>query len=163
MPVALRPYRQSDWPAILALWIATWRQTRPEIDFAARGPWLAELFAQSLARGAQIVVAEDDSCPSGFVLYEPARRWLEQIAVDPRALGSGAARALIRDVKRHCPDGFGLDVNADNARALAFYRSEGFERVGEARNPLSGLPILTLRWTPTIAQPDHSTPARRSK
>lgn len=148
MQVALRPYRDSDWPAILALWVATWSQARPDIDFSARASWLAELFAQSLARGARIVVAEDDSGPAGFVLYEPTRHWLEQIAVHPRALGSGAARALVLDAKRHCPHGVGLDVNADNARALAFYRSEGFERVGEGRNPLSGLPILTLRWTP---------------
>jgi putative acetyltransferase len=147
-PVALRPYRDADWPAILALWVATWSLARPEIDFSARAPWLADLFAHSLERGARFVVAEAGAGPVGFVLYEPARGWLEQIAVDPRALGSGAARALIREAKAHCPQGVGLDVNADNARALAFYSSEGFARVGEGHNPLSGLPILTLRWTP---------------
>jgi putative acetyltransferase len=144
----LRPYREIDWPAILALWVATWSLARPEIDFSARAPWLAELFAHALARGARIVVAEEASGPAGFVLYEPARGWLEQIAVHPRALGSGAARALIREAKAQCPQGVGLDVNADNVRALAFYRSEGFQCVGEGHNPLSGLPTVTLRWTP---------------
>ncbi|WP_374545806.1 GNAT family N-acetyltransferase [Rhodoblastus sp.] len=148
MTIALRPYRDADWPALLALWIATWSQARPEIDFSARAPWLADLFAQARARGASIAVAEDASGLLGFVLYEPARAWLEQIAVHPRALGSGAAQALIRHAKQACPAGLGLDVNADNARALAFYQAEGFVQVGSGRNPLSGLPTLTLRWTP---------------
>ena len=53
--VALRPYRDADWPAILALWVATWSLARPEIDFSARAPWLADLFAHSRDRGARIV------------------------------------------------------------------------------------------------------------
>jgi putative acetyltransferase len=148
MTAALRAYRESDWPQVLALWVETWSLARPEIDFVARAPWLADLFARSLAQGAQVEVAEDAEGLLGFVLFAPARAWLEQIAVHPRALGSGVARQLIQRAKNACPAGLGLDVNADNARALAFYRREGFARVGEGRNPLSGLPILSLRWTP---------------
>ncbi|WP_296709246.1 GNAT family N-acetyltransferase [Rhodoblastus sp.] len=148
MTISLRPYSDEDWPDVLALWIETWTLARPDIDFAARAPWLANLFADSAARGAHIVVAEDSEGLIGFVLYEPARKWLEQIAVHPRALGSGAAQKLIRHAKQACPEGFSLDVNADNFRALAFYHGEGFERVGVGVNPLSGLPILSLRWTP---------------
>jgi putative acetyltransferase len=146
MTVSLRRYRESDWPEILNLWVETWSLARPGVDFAARAPWLAELFSRSIARGARIVIAEDAEGPIGFVLYEPLRKWLEQIAVHPRALGSGAAQALIGKAKQDCPDGIGLDVNADNFRALAFYRSQGFERVGAGHNPLSGLPTVTLRW-----------------
>ncbi|MGP0104959.1 GNAT family N-acetyltransferase [Rhodoblastus sp.] len=144
--VVLRPYAEADWPALRALWVETWRLSRPEIDFFARAPWLAELFKKSLSEGAQIVVAEDTAGLAGFVLYDPARSWLEQIAVAPRALGSGAARALIGRAKQDCPTGLGLEVNADNFRALAFYRAEGFQRVREGRNSLSGLPTLTLAW-----------------
>ncbi len=82
------------------------------------------------------------------MLFDPAKNWLEQIAVSPRAIGSGAAQALIGKAKQACPEGFGLDVNADNERALAFYRGEGFLRTGEGKNPLSGLPVVALRWTP---------------
>jgi putative acetyltransferase len=152
MKIALRPYRDADWPQVLALWIETWTRSRPGIDFAARAPWLSGLFAENLAKGASIVVAEDESAVIGFVLYDPARNWLEQIAVHPRALGSGAAQALIRQAKTACPDGIGLDVNADNHRALAFYQCEGFERVGAGSNPMSGLPTLSLRWTPQAAE-----------
>ena len=96
--------------------------------------WQA-LFADSLAKGAHIVVAEDNKGLLGFVLYEPARQWLEQIAVAPRGFGSGAAQALIARAKEACPEGFSLDVNADNKRALAFYRCEGFVRTGERQQP----------------------------
>jgi putative acetyltransferase len=144
----LRRYEASDWPELLALWIESWTQARPDIDFSARADWLAGLFAASLASGAHIFVAADEKGLVGFVLFDPARKWLEQIAVAPRGKGSGAARALIGCAKAACPDGFGLDVNADNGRALAFYRREGFVKSGEGKNPLSGLPIVALRWTP---------------
>jgi putative acetyltransferase len=148
MKPSLRLYSESDWPELLALWIATWTQARPEIDFSARAAWLGNLFASSLGEGADIVIAEDEAGLLGFVLFDPNRRWLEQIAVHPRALGGGAARALIARAKALCPDGIGLSVNADNSRALAFYHAEGFVRESEGFNPLSGLPIYSLRWTP---------------
>ncbi|HUO53508.1 MAG TPA: GNAT family N-acetyltransferase [Rhodoblastus sp.] len=151
MKPKLRCYDEADWPQILDLWIATWSRIRPEIDFVARAPWLAGLFQEQRALGAQIMVAEDLSGPIGFVLFDPARHWLEQIAVAPRALGSGAAQALIATVKQACPTGFGLDVNADNFRALAFYRVEGFVAVGTGRNPLSGAPTVVLHWEPAGA------------
>jgi putative acetyltransferase len=148
MRFAPRRYRDSDWPALLALWIESWTQARPEIDFFARADWLAGLFASSRAAGAEIFIAEDEEGLVGFVLFDPARQWLEQIAVAPRGKGKGAAGALIDRARAACPDGFGLDVNADNVRALAFYRREGFVRTGEGTNPLSGLPVVALRWTP---------------
>ncbi len=151
MSVALRAYAEQDWPALRALWVATWSRTRSDIDFSARAPWLADLVKNSLAQGAQLVVAEDGEGLAGFVLFDPARGWLEQIAVAPRAFGSGIARALIGRAKQACPAGLGLSVNDDNFRALAFYRAEGFRQVEAGRNPLSGLPILTLSWRPPSA------------
>ena len=148
MKIVLRPYEDSDWPAVLALWIESWTATRSDIDFAARAPWLAELFAKSQAEGAQIIVASNKKGVLGFVLFDLTKKWLEQIAVAPRAFGSGAAQALLGSAKAACPEGLGLDVNADNFRALAFYRCEGFIQTSEGRNPLSGLPIVALRWTP---------------
>ena len=150
MKVVLRPYEAADWPALLALWIESWSATRSDIDFAARAPWLAELFAKVEAEGQQIVVATNKKGLLGFVLFDPAKQWLEQIAVAPQAFGSGAAQALLGQAKAACPEGFRLNVNADNFRALAFYRCEGFVQTGEGRNPLSGLPIFTLNWRPEL-------------
>ncbi len=149
MNFGLRPYAESDWPALLALWIESWTATRPEIDFSARAPWLADLVKRSIAGGATVIVAENDEGLLGFVLFDARRGWLEQIALAPRAQGSGAAQALLREAKSACPAKLGLDVNADNFRALAFYRGQGFVATGEGKNPLSGLPIVSLEWTPS--------------
>jgi len=155
---ALRPYRASDWPEVLALWIEAWTRARADIDFSARAPWLAELFAKSLAEGAQIVVAGDAAGLTGFVLFDPARNWLEQIAVHPRAQGAGVAHDLIGQAKAACPKNLALSVNADNFRALAFYAREGFAKEVEGVNPLSGLPTLRLRWTPVTRSPAPQPP-----
>jgi putative acetyltransferase len=144
--VRLRPFRDADWPELLALWIAAWSFARTDIDFRARAPWLADLFARSAEAGAEITVAEDAAGLAGFVLFDANRRWLEQIAVHPRAQGAGVARALISRAKTVCENGLALSVNADNFRALAFYAREGFVPEAEGVNPLSGLPILQLRW-----------------
>ena len=148
MSIRLRCYEKPDWPEVLALWIEAWTRVRADIDFAARAPWLAELFARSEGEGAEIVVALDKQGLAGFVLFDPARRRLEQIAIHPRAQGAGVARKLVRRVKDACADRVELSVNVDNTRALAFYHSEGFCREGAGVNPLSGLPIWRLRWEP---------------
>jgi putative acetyltransferase len=135
----------------LDLWIEAWTQARPEIDFRARENWLAGLFARTRSEGAEIVVAEDANGLAGFVLFDPARNWLEQIAVSARAQGGDVARRLVGHVKTACPEGVALTVNADNARALAFYRREGFAVAGaEGINPLSGLATRQMRWVSVL-------------
>nr|WP_246664589.1 GNAT family N-acetyltransferase [Rhodoblastus acidophilus] len=131
----------------MAVWVAAWTKARSDIDFSARAKWLEDVFARSADEGAQVVVAEDEGIV-GFVLFDPVRRWLEQIAVAPLAQGRGVARALMAQVKAACPEGLALAVNVDNLRALAFYASEGFVRDANGVNPLSGLPTCELRWTP---------------
>ena len=75
-----------------------------------------------------------------------------QKVVDANVGGDPGNRAkqLLGQAKAACPEGFRLNVNADNFRALAFYRCEGFVQTGEGRNPLSGLPIFTLNWRPEL-------------
>ncbi len=133
---------------VTAFWVESWRLAMPHIDFAARVPWLIATIEEQCAAGARALVAEDAQGVLGFVLFDPRRAWLEQIAVAPRGLGGGASRALLGAAKQACPNGFGLDVNADNSRALTFYRREGLVKTGEGVNPRSGLPTVAMRWTP---------------
>ena len=42
--------------------------------------------------------------------------------------------------------GSALDVNQANARAVRFYEREGFRKVGEGVNPVSGLETLAMEW-----------------
>ncbi len=81
-------------------------------------------------------------------MIDPATGWLDQIAVHPDQWGAGIAEALIGAAQRLSPTRVGLDVNADNPRAVAFYRRLGFVETGRGANPRSGLPTLMLEWRP---------------
>lgn len=150
MARTLREVRRFDdafLPAMADLWVATWSATMPSIDFEARRDWLVDHLVAALARGEEIRVAVVETGEiAGFVLIDPATGWLDQIAVGPEQRGCGVAEALLTEARRISPDRIGLDVNSENTRAVAFYRNQGFEVVGEGSNPRSGLPILKLEW-----------------
>ena len=152
MHLALRPGTASDFPVMLDLWTAGWSLTLPQIDFAARRPWMEERLAEHLAEGAAVIVAE--AAPGGvvgFVVVNPSTGYLDQIGVAPEAWGAGVAVALLAESKRIAPGGLSLHVNVDNPRAVRFYEREGFLRVGEGVNPRSGLPVFHYRWSGTRA------------
>jgi putative acetyltransferase len=90
------------------------------------------------------VVATGDI--AGFVMIDTATGYLDQIAVRPDLWGAGLAEALIGEARRLSPDKVVLDVNADNPRAVAFYRRLGFREIGQGVNPRSGLATLKLEW-----------------
>jgi putative acetyltransferase len=138
--------------ALEAVWLAAWRRTMPQIDFAARLGWLRAHLTGSVEAGARVRVAlGDGGRVVGFVLIDPASHYLDQIAVDPLHWGTGAAAVLLAEARRLSPDRVRLDVNADNPRAVTFYRRAGFAVVGSGVNARSGLATLTLEWRPDVA------------
>ena len=66
----------------------------------------------------------------------------------PEHWGSGVGAVLIDEAKRISPKGLDLDVNTDNARAIAFYGKCGFVVAGAGKNPISGKPVHRMRWRP---------------
>ena len=82
----------------------------------------------------------------GFVTIEPHTHYLDQLVVAPQFWGHAVAAALMAQAKQISPDFIDLDVNTDNARALAFYKKQGFAVTGEGVNAFSGRPIYHLRW-----------------
>lgn len=147
LPVRLRPATEADVDAILDLWTRGWSRVLPDIDFAARRPWLRERLAQHVAEGAVVTAAvAEDGAVTGFVVVNPATGYLDQIGVAPEAWGTPTARRLLDHAKDAAPGGLSLHVNVDNPRAVRFYEREGFRRVGEGVNPRSGLPIFQYRW-----------------
>jgi putative acetyltransferase len=84
----------------------------------------------------------------GFVTIDPGTLYLDQIVVAPEYWGTGLAGALIAEAKRASPRGLDLDVNTDNARAIAFYQKEGFVITGGGINPRSGRPVHHMSWRP---------------
>ena len=118
----------------------------PEIDFLARAAWFLDRLRALEAAGSVTICAFDGSDRLlGFVSFDPAAAYLDQLAVAPEAKGSGTASLLLNEVRRLAPSGLTLDVNQDNARALRFYEREGFEKVAEGTNPRSGLKTWRLR------------------
>ena len=143
----LRPYRDADEDAAIALWQRTWQQAYPSIDFAARVAWWRERWRNELVTNAAIVVAEQDSALIGFVTIDGAG-YLDQLVVHPDHWGSQLARTLVDEAKRLSPSGVTLLVNKDNSRAIRFYERNGFEHIGEDVNPTSGRPVSKMAWKP---------------
>jgi putative acetyltransferase len=144
----LRPYREDDLAGVMATWHRAWTAAYPAIDFTARLAWWRDRLTNELLPTGEVVVAEDQfGGVAGFVTITPATGYLDQLCVAPDHQGRGLAARLMAYAKGRAPGRVELHVNASNARAIAFYRREGFVVTGEAVNPNSGLPVLAMRWT----------------
>ncbi len=145
LPYSLRLYRPEDEDAAIALWLKTWQQAYPSIDFAARVPWWRERWRGELVPNAAIIVAEEAGELAGFVTID-AKNYLDQLVVAPDRWGSELANLLVNEAKRLSPDRITLLVNTDNMRAIRFYERNGFVQAGEDVNPTSGRPVLRMEW-----------------
>jgi putative acetyltransferase len=143
----LRPYAAADEDAAITLWHETWQQAYPSIDFAARLSWWRERWRSELVPSASIIVAEQGGALIGFVTID-TEGYLDQLVVGPDHWGSNLGNALVDEAKRLSPDGITLLVNTDNARAIRFYRRNGFADAGGDVNPTSGKPVLRMAWKP---------------
>jgi len=144
-PFTLRPYRAEDEDAAIALWLKTWQEAYPSIDFAARVPWWRERWRDELVPKAAIIVAEAADGLVGFVTID-THAYLDQLVVAPGHWGSKLADTLVDEAKRLSPDSITLLVNDDNARAIRFYERNGFVHAGGDFNPTSGRPVLKMVW-----------------
>src|ERR1700730_4007980 len=142
----LRRLKSAELSGLAELWVASWQETMPGIDFAARLQWFIDHMRTLHATGSVTGCAIDGSGSIvGFVSVDPISAYLDQLAVAPAAKGTGVARLLLNEALRISPKGIVLEVNEDNQRALAFYKREGFMQISEGVNPLSGLKTLRLR------------------
>jgi putative acetyltransferase len=144
----LRAYDARDEDAAIALWLRTWQAAYPDIDFAARLDWWRVQWRDRLVPSASIVVAEARGGMIGFVTADPRTLYLDQLVVAPEFWGTSAGAVLIAEAKRISPRGLDLDVNTDNARAIAFYRKHGFAVTGDGINAFSTRPVHHMSWRP---------------
>ena len=138
---AIRGMRADELAPLADLWVASWQEAMPAIDFAARWAWISAVLANP---ANTTLVFERDGSALGFAILEGAL--LHQLVVARAAKGSGVAVALVAAVKAQAPGGLALEVNQDNPRAVRFYLREGFRRTGEGRNAGSGLATWHMRW-----------------
>ena len=151
---ALRAYQAHDEDASIALWLRTWQAAYPALDFGERLDWWRTRWREELLPVAQVVIAETAHGTAGkvdmigFVTVDPRTLYLDQLVVAPEHWGSGVGAALIAQAMRLSPAGLDLDVNTDNARAIAFYGKQGFAVTGAGTNPVSGKPVHRMSWRP---------------
>jgi putative acetyltransferase len=144
-PFTLRPYRKDDEDAATALWLKTWQQAYPSIDFVARLPWWRERWRNELVPNAAVIVAEQAGALLGFVTID-GQGYLDQLVVAPDHWGSEIAGVLVNEAKRLSPESITLLVNKDNIRAIRFYERNGFVHAGKDVNSTSGRPVLKMQW-----------------
>ncbi|MBS7545210.1 GNAT family N-acetyltransferase [Ancylobacter oerskovii] len=142
---ALRAFGWEQMPALADLWVESWQEAMPEIDFEARRGWLCQRVGRLVEAGARVETAVDGQGRAlGFVTVEPATGYVDQLVVHPDHWGRGIARALIEAAAAISPAGLTLDVNEENERAVRFYATLGFVTIARGTNPTSGRPTLRM-------------------
>ena len=144
MPI--RPARQSEHSALLALWERSVRATHTfltEADIVFYRPLVADIFA---GHSLEVWVLTDEADgPIGFLGL--AGNAIEALFLEPAHLGRGGGRRLVAHAQELRGPALTVDVNEDNAAARGFYEALGFEVV--ARSPLDETgrpyPILHMR------------------
>ena len=145
--VEIAPLTEALMPELADLWVAAWTQAMPQIDFEARRPWL-KAHLEGLHQQAYVTrcALAATGALAGFVTLHPRSGELDQIAVAPWAARRGLGRLLLEEARALAPGLITLTVNQDNGPALRFYEREGFVRIGEGVNAMSGLKTLRMAW-----------------
>ena len=118
-------------------------------------PWIPLVHEEEETRGWMrgmvlphqwVLVAERAGRPVGFAAVEG--NWLEQLYVEPEAIGTGVGRPLLDAVKAERPGGLSLYVFARNERARRFYEAAGFVLTaeGDGSGNEEGEPDCTYVW-----------------
>ena len=139
MTISLRPSEAADAETLLQIWRDAVDRTHdflsPE-DRAAIDPLVAEYVGTS-----PLLVALVDGTTAAFMGV--TGRNIDSLFIDPRRHRMGIGRHLVDQVARPAT----VEVNEQNAGAVAFYRQLGFEVTG--RTELDGdgrpYPLLYMR------------------
>lgn len=134
--IAIRPYRDSDWPRLCAIHDAA------RVDeLAAAGLAGAYLTLEQTGVGeglfdASVVVAEVDGVVQGFAAFSDDE--LTWLYTDPAVYRQGIARALLRHAVAAGGDAMYTEVLVGNEAAQALYVSEGFTVLRKVDGKLAG-------------------------
>jgi ribosomal protein S18 acetylase RimI-like enzyme len=120
----IRPFRDADGDAVVALWeacdlVRPWNDPRKDIERKLRVR--PDMF---------LVATADELIGTVMVGYEGHRGWINYLAVDGAWRRRGIGRGLMAEAERllaaaGCPK-VNLQVRAENAEVIAFYRAIGY-------------------------------------
>ena len=140
----IRPAGPSDIPGVRALLVETWHDTYDALIGAEKmaeitSSWhsLDNLRHQLGVPDSSFLVADDQGAIVGHAFanaQRPPALFLTRLYVLPTQQRRGIGKSLLQAaIARHpACEVVRLEVEADNAKGLAFYRREGFEVVSEA-------------------------------
>ena len=123
----VRPYGPADQEPLVLLWARVFpddpARNQPELMIRNKLRVQPEL----------LLVAEAEGEPVGAVMagFDGTRGWIYHLAVLPEFRGRGIAKALVREAEEGlaelgCPK-INLQVRAENADVVEFYRAAGYE------------------------------------
>jgi GNAT superfamily N-acetyltransferase len=146
--ITLRPYRDEDLDAVVAVWWDSWHSIRAGLRHPhPLSRWRARC-ADEIVPRQDVVVAVDNGVVVGFAAADIRARVLSQIFIAPARKRQGIGRQLFAWAQATMTDGFTLHTLVDNVGSRAFYERQGLV-AGEAEiNPANGLRTIEYRWTP---------------
>lgn len=146
--MTIRPQQPGDVPVLLAVWRAAVCATHDFLEPAAIQALLPEVDAYLRAPGHPMWVLCDPGVSGaavGFLGLDGAT--VASLFIAPTHLRRGGGRALMAHARRRAGQVLSVAVNAQNGRALAFYRAMGFVETGRSALDDQGrpYPLVHLR------------------
>lgn len=124
-PVRLRPMREADVEAVMAIEVR-----------AYPFPWTAGIFRDCLRAGHPAWLLLEGEVPIGYGVISVAagEAHVLNVCIAPGVQGRGHGRGLLRELVRRA-HGLGaarvfLEVRPSNPGAIALYHDEGFNEIG---------------------------------
>lgn len=146
--LVLRPAMPADYDAITAIWHAG--ASLPTVGPVTLPPMalLSERVHAEFAAGWDVMVALRGDTIVGFAAMKPREAVLDQLFLDPGAVGGGVGRTLLEAVKAAMPKGFTLFTRTGNSTARRFYEKAGLIALRDDIHPRFGDAIIYYGWTP---------------
>jgi GNAT superfamily N-acetyltransferase len=127
VPVEIRRGRPEDAAVLASIHVRSRLAAMPWIalvhDEAETRDWMEHVVLAE----QHVLVAERDGAVVGFAAVHDD--WLEQLYLEPDAIGTGAGWALLEAARELRPDGLSLWAFTGNVPARRFYERAGFELV----------------------------------
>jgi ribosomal protein S18 acetylase RimI-like enzyme len=143
MTVLLRPAKESDFPAIIAIMNAAFRGTEGwsvEADYISGERTSESLLREEVAKGALYLLAEDETILRGCVSLQassPEKWYLGSLTVSPALQNAGFGRKLLEAAEGYAATHGArtIEITVVDVRdaLIAWYERRGYRRTGETR------------------------------
>lgn len=143
MNVALRPAKETDFPAIIALMNAAFRGAEGwsvEGDYIAGERTTESLLRDEIAKGALYLLAEYDAILQGCVSVQassPEKWYLGSLTVNPAQQNTGFGRKLLEAAEAYAVTHGArtIEITVVHVRdpLISWYERRGYRRTGESR------------------------------